>query len=144
VAVIAAVWIGFSIYDRFLSNDISDKESLIVEERKNMSPEKVDKITDLQFRLEKIAAGRGDMRGPAELLDSTESLILPSVTLSKYTYDATKRTVEMKGETDSFRTVVQQMTLLKKMSGLAGLTVPTLGRNKDGRIDFAFSIVFGQ
>jgi hypothetical protein len=144
VVFVGLLWIGFSIYDGVLSDNITSKESQIVDERKNMSPEKVDKVTDFQFRLERIAAGRGDMRGPSELLDATESLILPGVALSQYTYDVKTQTVEMKGETDSLKTVVQQMTLLKKMSSSVNLSTPTLMRNKDGRIDFSFLIAFGQ
>ncbi|NTW29646.1 MAG: hypothetical protein HGA33_00015 [Candidatus Moranbacteria bacterium] len=144
IAAVVVIWIGFSFYERFLSGGIADAEARIVEERQNMSIEKVDKVTDFQFRLERIAAEKRDSLGPAEMLASVESLILPSVKLSEFTYEESERTIHMIGEADSFRTVVQQMVLLKKMPELETLTVPTLGRNKDGRIDFTFTIIFGQ
>lgn len=144
VAVVVVVWAGFSLYDRFLQGDIADTDSQIAEARKNMSLEKVNKVTDFQFRIDNIAARKSDFRGPEELLSSVESVILPSVSLTEFKYDAATRTVEMRGEADSFRTIVQQMVLIKKMPGLQELTVPALGRNEVGRIDFDFSIVFGQ
>ena len=144
IAAVVVVWAGFSFYERFLSGGIADAEARIVEERQNMSIEKVDKVADFQFRLERIAAEKRDSLGPAEMLASVESLILPSVKLSEFTYEESERTIHMIGEADSFRTVVQQMVLLKKMPELETLTVPTLGRNKDGRIDFTFTIIFGQ
>lgn len=144
VAAVIVIWVGFSFYERFLSRSIADLEAGIAEERQNMSMEKVDKVTDFQFRIERIAAEKGAFLGPAEMLTSVESLILPGVKLSDFTYEESERIINMRGEADSFRTVVQQMVLLKKMPKLETLTVPTLGRNKDGRIDFSFSIVFGQ
>ncbi|NTW29859.1 MAG: hypothetical protein HGA33_01100 [Candidatus Moranbacteria bacterium] len=144
VVAVVVIWAALAIYERMLSAGISEIESRIVERRESLSPGKVDQVTDFHFRIERIAEDRHADFGLVESLDSIEKLILPGVTLSEYSYDAEKSTIRLRGEADSFRTVVQQMTVFKKTATLSALSVPSLERNDAGRVDFSFSSVFGE
>lgn len=146
--VMAAIWGGLLFYEGQLSRGISDAGTRINQVRTDMTQSKVDAVTDFQFRIESVAknitAVWKNSTEVSDLLGSVESNILPGIALSRYSFNADQRTVEMAGEADSFRAVVQQMTVFKKMPGLNSLSVSKLERNSAGRIDFSFSMNFGK
>lgn len=146
IVIVAGIWGGLLFYENSLAADVVDMGARIQQEQTGMSLDKIDSVTDFQFRIQDIAADKG--KNPVELTDlfgAVEGAVLPGVTLSKYSYDAEAKTVELGGEADSLRTVVQQVAVLKKkMPGLGTFSVPKIERNGSGRISFSFSLSLGQ
>jgi len=144
LAGMLAIWGGLTYYESRLSGEIDDVSARIAEERQGMSQDKIDAVADFQFRMDGIAVGQSASADPEKLLSSVESSVLPGILLSKYTFNSTSRKIEMTGEAESFRTVVQQMTVLKKLPEVGTLSVLSLKRDGKGLIEFSFVITLGQ
>jgi hypothetical protein len=140
VTILLAIWGGLSYYDSRLSGEIGDLSARIVGNRQGMSQDKIDAVTDFQFRMDAVIAGQKVVVDPERLLNLVEGNILPGVILSEYSFDAASRKIELKGEADSLRSVVQQLTVLKKMPEVGNLSVPSIERNDKGLIGFTFTI----
>ncbi len=141
IVVVVAIWGGLSYYENQLIQDIADVEAQTTQARVNMTQDQIDSISDFQFRINNIVeSGKSSQTEPMAVLESVEGAILPGITLSNYSYNVTQKTVDLVGESDSFRTIVQQLTVLKKLPDFKDLSVSKLERNDVGRINFAFII----
>lgn len=118
--------------------DVTLRESIL----KLQGPE-VDRVAHFDNRLtaaeQQANAGSVDSQ---KLLIELESLVIPSVKLTKYEYNAADKFVVVSGETDSFKYVAQQVISLKSEKLFAGITVESLTRTEDGRIAFSFKAKF--
>ncbi len=141
IVIIVAIWGGLSYYENQLIQNIADVEAQTTQARVNMTQDRINSISDFQFRIDNIVeSGKDSQAEPMVVLESVEGTILPGITLSNYSYNVTQKTVDLIGEADSFRTIVQQLTMLKKLPDLKGLSVSKLERNDVGRINFSFII----
>lgn len=144
LAVVLSVWGGLAYYESLLSGEVDSLSAQITDERQGMSQDKIDAIVDFQFRMDDIVAEQGSSVDPEKLLGSIEKAILPGIVLSEYSFNDASRKVQMSGEADSFRTVVQEMTILKKMPEIEAISVPSLKHNDKGLIVFSFVIKLGK
>lgn len=136
-----AVCGGLYWYDQLLSSDNGETERLIREEKSNIPQDKVDQVADFQFRIENIRDSFAKTTHPEQILSLLEASILPEVTLSSFTFENKKGTVILTGEANEYRNVVQQMTALKKSPKVSSLSVESLGRNENGKVNFSFSMI---
>lgn len=142
-----ALWGGLSLYERSLTSQITAKSAQLESVRSDMPQDTINRVADFQFRIDAIAANlkRREASGsPADFLGVIENVVAPGVKLTSYSYDTRKGTIEIDGESDSFRAVVQQMVALKAVPGYETLTASNIGRNESNRVAFSFSVVRAQ
>ncbi|MFH1714314.1 MAG: hypothetical protein ABH831_01860 [Candidatus Nealsonbacteria bacterium] len=69
-----------------------------------------------------------------------ESFTHPEVQFLDFDLNSRTGSLSLRGETESFKTLGQQMLILKDKELVTGYQLDTASINKDGRIDFSLSI----
>lgn len=103
----------------------------------------VDRVAHFDNRLTVATQqASADMVDSQKLLSDLETLVLPSVKLTKYEYNAAEKFVVVSGETDNFKYVAQQVVSLKSEKIFSDIAVESLTRTPNGRVAFSFKAKF--
>lgn len=135
---------GLFWMDRSLTSENDETQRLIDQEKASVPQEKVDQVADFEFRIENIRDSFKRTTHPERTLSLLEANILPDVVLSTFSFNKIKGTVVLSGEANEYRSVVQQMTALKKSPQVSSLSVDNLDRNENGKVNFTFSMVMAD
>ena len=134
---------GLRLYIGTLDSRLTELDSTLQESSAQLRGADVDRVARFDDRL--TLAKQQQMSDPVnaqKLLQQLESLVIPSVRLTKYEYNAAEKFVEVAGETDSFKYVAQQIISFKSDSLFAGIKVESLDRTEAGRIRFSLKAHF--
>ncbi len=122
---------------------LADLDATLKEGGLKLQGPTVDRVAYFDSRLtlaeKQASSGAVDSQ---KLLNELESLVIPSVKLTKYEYNAAEKFVVVSGETDNFKYVAQQVISFKSEKIFAGITVESLTRTESGRIAFSFKAKF--
>lgn len=139
-----AVWGGLVFYEKRLSEEVANIQSTIEENRRHLSGDEVNKVADFQNRLDLIAKNLDGQTLPAEMLRSMEGVILPGIVLTRYEFDSDASSLSVDGSADSFRTVAQQMVLMKRLPDFQSLSVKNVTRADAGGVEFEFLLALSK
>lgn len=104
---------------------------------------KVDRVAHFDDRLRLTAENlASDPVDTQKLLAQIESLVVPTVRLTRYEYSAADKFVEIEGEAESFKYVAQQIISLKSERLFSEVKVQSLIRTKEGRVAFVLKADF--
>ena len=137
------LWGGMQWYLKTLDDTIASKEALLTENSSKLTGENVDRVVSFDSRL--TLAKKQVTENALETkiyLDQLESLVIPSIQITKYELNKKDNVVLVEGETDNFKYVAQQLISFKKDPLFAGIYVSTLKKNAEGRIIFSFKAEF--
>lgn len=138
--------IGFGGLRWYISTQdaaLADLDVMLKEGASKLQGPEVDRVANFDNRLTTATQQAGvDPVDSQKLLSQLESLVIPSVKLTEYAYNAADKFVVVSGETDSFKSVAQQAVSLKSEKLFSGITVESLARTEDGRIEFSFKAKF--
>lgn len=136
-------WGGMWWYLKMLNDDFAKKTVLLEESSTKLQGIAVDRVvsfdTRLMLSMNQIA---DDSTNTEALLNQVEKLTLSSVQLTKYEFNNADKSVVIKGETDDFKDVAQQLMNFKTENLFSGMTVESLEKNESGRIVFSFKSMF--
>lgn len=138
-----ALFAGLRWYINILDGKLSDFDTIFAEHAKQLRGEKVDRVAHFDQRL--ALAGKqldGDIVDSQKLLNQLESLVIPSVKLTKYEYNETGKFVEVAGETDNLKSVAQQIISFKSENPFEKIKVESLNVTEGGQIEFVFTSGF--
>lgn len=138
-----ALFAGLRLYISTLDKKLSAFDGIFVEHAKQLRGEKVDRVAHFDQRL--TLAGKqldGNNADSQKLLNQLESLVIPSVKLTKYEYNEAEKFVEVEGETDGFKSVAQQIISFKSETPFDKIRVESLNVAEGGRIEFTFQAGF--
>jgi len=136
-----ALWGGMLWYLGTLDQILLQKKSILSESANKVKGKAVDRIVDLNNRV-KISTDQSISAVDTNaLLSQLESLVIANFRLTSYVFDKTSNTISIKGETDNFKYVAQQMAFFKKNPNFKNITLDTVDR-KDGIISFSFKSTF--
>lgn len=141
---IVAIWVGLVFYEKKLVGSIVTIQGAINENRQYFSGNDLNDVADFQYRLDLISKNLDEQIYPSDMLRSLESVILPAVVLSQYEFDAKTSSVAIKGSADSFRSVVQQMVLMKRLPNFQSLSVKNVSHANSGGVDFEFLLTLSK
>jgi hypothetical protein len=137
------VWGGMLWYIKTLDTTLAGKKAQYEQSVAQLRGENVERVTAFDTRLEltkkQVAANSTETE---KLLGQIESLVVPSVRLTKYEYSPTGKYVAVQGETDNFKSVAQQLVSLKSESPFTGIHVDSLKKDDKGVITFTFKAEF--
>lgn len=134
---------GLRWYTSTQDATLADLDATLKEGILKLQGPKVDRVAYFDNRLtiaeQQASEGAVDSQ---KLLNDLESLVIPSVKLTKYEYNAAEKFVVVSGETDNFKYVAQQVINFKSEKLFAGIVVESLNRTESGRIAFSFKAKF--
>ncbi|MGK2848743.1 MAG: hypothetical protein ACSLEX_01625 [Minisyncoccota bacterium] len=134
---------GLRWYLKTLDDKIALMEVSVGENADMLQGPAVDRVAQFQDRLTLLSAQQASDNLNAEIqLRQLETLILPQVKLTKYRYDKTEKFITMTGETDTLKSVAQQIISLKSDALFSGVVVETLGNAEGGRTVFSLRADF--
>lgn len=136
--LVLSVWGGLEWYIKSIGDQITAADKALEENAVNLTGRNVDRVADLNRRLGFIQGGMDKTADlPETILPKLESLIVPSVTLTAYTYDKHGQMMSISGLTDNFRHLAEQLLSFKLDSVFYDARVDTIARTKEGKIAFA-------
>lgn len=133
---------GLRWYIKTLDTKVAALDGTLEENALQLQGKNVDRVAHFDNRLtlvEKQLEGRVDSQ---KLLNQLESLVIPSVKLTKYEYNEVGKFVEVNGETDSFKYVAQQIISFKSEDLFTGIRVQSLTHTEVGRVAFSLKAEF--
>lgn len=137
-----AFFVGLRWYINVLDNRLVDFDTTLADNAKQLRGERVDRVAHFGERLkliEKQLDGNSIDSDSQKLLGQLESLVIPSVKLTKYEYNEAENSVEIAGETDSFKSVAQQIISFKSETLFDKIKVESLVVAEGGRVEFVFT-----
>lgn len=142
IAVLAGFG-GMRFYLKVLDDRLGDLEAMLKENAAQLQGPSVDRVARFDNRLT-LADKQQKVGGaePQKLLQQLENLVVPSVRLTEYEYNAAGKFVVVAGEADNFKYIAQQIISFKSEDLFVGIKVQSLARTKEGRIAFALKAEF--
>jgi len=135
-----ALFAGLRWYINVLDNRLAGFDAVLAENAKQLRGERVDRVAYFDQRL---ALAEKQLDGSSvdsqKLLSQLEGLLIPSVKLTKYEYNEAENSVEIAGETDSFKSVAQQIISFKSENIFDQIKVESLVVAEGGRVEFVFT-----
>lgn len=135
-----ALFVGLRWYTNVLDNRLVGFDAVLAENARQLRGERVDRVAHFDQRLKLIEKQlNGRSIDSQKLLGQLESLVIPSVKLTKYEYNETENSVEIVGETDNFKSVAQQIISFKSENLFDQIKVESLVVAEGGRVEFIFT-----
>ncbi len=100
--------------------------------------EKVDRILAFDTRRTGIEESAKTNQDVAKRLTLLESLVIPSVRLTEYSFDHDNGVVTVSGVTNDYKYLAQQLMSFKRESEYAGMRVDKIGNTESGSISFTY------
>lgn len=129
--LVIALWGGFHYYLSTLDTETATYDASIVANRDQLVGERVDRVADFDTRVALFHADPLETIDPQAILTTLEGLVLPSVTLTDYEYNANESVVTLSGKTDGFRHLAEQILSFKREESLAQIKVEMTSRDKN-------------
>lgn len=134
---------GARWYIKTLDAKMTSLAATLEESSSRLQGSNVDRAAHFDNRLTLIAQ---QMKGSAvdsqKLLNQLETLVVPSVRLTKYEYNEAEKFVTVEGDTESLKYVAQQIISFKSEDIFAGIKVQSITRTEQGRIAFSLKAEF--
>jgi Tfp pilus assembly protein PilN len=137
--ITVGVWAGVAAYASSLESKKANLEAEIEVQSRQLQGEKVERVLAFHERSQFITEKMKVSKDPQEALGQMEKLILSSVALESYRYDA-DGSLTVEAVTDSFKNVSQQIMSLK--SFFRSVAVEDSSRNDNGDIAFTLKVGF--
>lgn len=137
--LVLGVWGGLEWYIKTLNDQVVQAEALLTDNATSLRGTKVDRIADFDTRLAFMKSSMdvtADL--PETILPKLESLIVPSVNLTGYTYHKQEQLMSISGLTDNFRHLAEQLLSFKLDVVFSDAKVDIITRTKEGKIAFTF------
>lgn len=129
---------GSRFYIKTLDTKRAGLAATLEESSSRLQGKNVDRAAYFDNRLtlvkEQLSARTIDSQ---KLLNQLETLVVPSIRLTKYEYNETEKFVVVEGDAESLKYVAQQIISFKSDDLFAGIQVHSLTRTKEGRITFS-------
>lgn len=139
--LVFGVLFGLRAYGDYLDNQITMVDGQTREITAQFSGESVTRISDFQKRLDIIAEKLKDSQKNAQgSFGIVESLMIPGITLTSYSYNAEEKSLVLKAITDDFQKIAQQVMSFKSNSSVTNTFVKNAKRGTDGLIGFELSV----
>jgi uncharacterized membrane protein YraQ (UPF0718 family) len=155
IGLVCAILAGYGVLYYFTKNAVKDFENI----KKAIEQGRTSQMNELENQLKSYEEKTEDF---SDILDShkivsnffgdfekktgfLEKNTHPKVFFSEMSFDLTKETVTLSGQTEDFQTVGQQTSLFKKeelREIVKSVQLSEVGINKDGKIEFTLSISF--
>jgi len=135
-----AIWVGLTLYQNKLQSDTDSIATDITNKKTLFNGNDVDKVADLQLRLDMIKQNFADkqQRTPDKMLTQIESVVLNGVVLTKYAYSG--KSIAISATADSIKTFAQQLVTFKGVPNFGAVNIGASTKNKDGTVDFDLTI----
>ncbi len=136
-----AVYIYFEFSLRKMSQGLQEKdiavaplEKVIAEKEAELEPidQKINDFNKLLVQHKKTI----------DIFLFLESICLPSVWFSEFSFSSNTREVTLFGQTDNFATLEQQIDILKQEPVLRASKITEVSVGEEGNINFTFSLLF--
>lgn len=139
--LVLALWGGMRWYMKTLDDKIAEKTVLLDENSRQLKGQPVDRVQifDTRLTLAQKQADSGSVH-TKELLTQLEGLVIPTVKLTKYEYNAEEKFVSVTGVTDNFKYVAQQLLNFKGDNLFSGVQVMSLRKDSEGMTTFSFRV----
>lgn len=132
---------GSQFYADSLETDKTNVLNQITEQSDKLSYDKVGRVTNFQHRLGMIDTKMKDPQAPEDILDKVAKAIMPSVTLTSYSYDLDHKTIALVAVTDNLKNAAQQILSLKKAS-FTSVEMESGKKNDTGLSEFSLKVGF--
>lgn len=135
-----ALFAGLRLYINVLDNRLARFDAVLAENAKQLRGERVDRVAHFDQSITLVEKQLdGNSVDSQKLLGQLESLVIPSVKLTKYEYNEAENSVEIAGETDSFKSVAQQIISFKSENPFDKIKVESLVVAEGGQVEFVFT-----
>lgn len=136
MVVVLGVWGGIRYFLFATDKEIAALDAQITDSKNALENEKVDRLLSFDNRREGIEKNAVDNVDVAERFQELESLIIPSVRLTQYTFDHNTGDTVISGVTSDYKYLAQQLISLKKQTEYESMRVDKLVTTESGGISF--------
>jgi hypothetical protein len=138
--LVIVLFAGLRWYIGVLDKRLANFDTTLAENAMQLRGEEVDRVAHFDQRLKLIENQLdGSNVDSQKLLSQLEGLVIPSVKLTKYEYNKVENSVEIAGETDSFKSVAQQIISFKSENLFDKIKIESLVVAEGGRVEFVFT-----
>lgn len=136
LVVTFGVYFGVMYYSQSLERSVASHEEELIAKKNLVAGDKANRVADFADRLSVIDENLKKTTSlPNDPLSRIEQSIMPDVNISSYSYDVEAGMVKISLVADSFRSVAQQIVVLKRDNAFAAVSVEgSVGINTDGKI----------
>lgn len=136
--LLLALWGGMQWYLKTLDGTLAENNGALEENSGRLRGDAVDRIVAFDARLTLAKKQMTESVDVENILGQLERLVIPNVRLTGYEFNKKEKFVIVKGETDTFKYVAEQLVSFKGESLFSGITVDSLKKTPEGRITFSF------
>lgn len=154
-------WVNFAIYGSFaitliisglfafyyyqalswkskLSAKESDYSALNTKENKTME----EQVAKISKKLEKFSLAFSSRKVSSNFFDFVRSFCHPNVSFSNLSFSIETGNVSLSGQTDTYKSLSEQIIILKDIKEINNLLVSDISLNKEGYISFKISFIY--
>lgn len=141
--VLVSTYLFFTISLRRMNKEIQDKEQATIILTQTIM-EKEAEIIPLRNKISNYGLLINIHKSPFDIFKILENNSLPMVWFSGFEFNAEEGQAFLSGYTDSFETLEQQVSVLKKEPLLTGITLSNVSMAEEGGINFSLQLSFKE
>ncbi len=142
LALSGSVWGGMRLYLGSLDKKIATLDETLSANAERLKGEGVNRVADFDARVTYYAEHRDGLTDPRDILRRLESVMVPGIVLTSFTYDNQARTSIIAGRSEDFRKMAEQILSLKAEKIFSQVVVDRIERDDKDRITFVFKANF--
>ena len=138
VVIVLGAWGGIRYFIFTTDKSTASLDAEIATAMNDIQGDKVNRILAFDTRRTGIEESAKTNEDVAARLSLLESLVIPSVRLTEYSFNHDNGVVTVSGVTNEYKYLAQQLISLKKEPGYAGMRVDKIGNTESGDISFTY------
>ena len=142
LALSGSVWGGMRLYVGSLDKKIAALDETLSSNTERLKGEGVNRVADFDARVAYYSENKDALTDPRDVLRRLESVMVPGVVLTNFTYDHQARMSIIAGRSDDFRKMAEQILSLKAEKIFSQVVVDRIERDDKDRITFVFKANF--
>ncbi|MFH0739903.1 MAG: hypothetical protein V1819_02330 [bacterium] len=119
-----------------------ESEYLALNTEENQATEK--RVWEISKKLERFSLTFSSRRSPDNFFDVIRSFCHPKVSFSSISFSVETGVVLLFGQTDTYKSLSEQVLILKDFKNIGNLSVSNVSLNKEGSVSFNISFTLEQ
>ncbi len=120
--------------------EIKESEFLALNSKENHNIEL--QVSEISKRLERFSKAFSSRSVEYDFLDFVRSFCHTRVSFSSLSFDNKTGSTALSGETDSYKSLSEQILILKDLKNISNLLVSDVSLGKEGNVSFKISFIY--
>lgn len=140
--IILGLFVFYYYQALFWKGKLEAKESdyLALNTKENKTTE--EKVGEISKRLEKFSRALSSRKVSPDLFDFVRSFCHQSVSFSSLSLNIETGNVSLAGQTDTYKSLSEQIIILKDLKNISNLLVSDVSLNKEGNVSFKINFTY--